>query len=503
MFERILDGLPEMARAARRLYDPDSGGYHLPTREDQQPFGLADVERMWAVHTTLQYDCIETPVADLLASLVVNTRARTILETGTSRGFSTAHLAAAARAVHGDSARVVTLDAEAVPNRFFEGSDLARSIDARGVDSLSVDPTELAGSEAFDFLFLDALRSYRHVADEVARFLPRLKVGGLFVLHDTFGFDGLGLVVLQLMQHPALEVVSLPTHRPSVPARRTPGVTILRKVAEVLPGSLVLPGRGPDLEREMINVVEWPTLVQAIGSGALRPTYVAGHQSADQTRSSRSAPLLAPAGSAPTPAPVTVDASAAADAVPASAPLLRDLPAANAATAPGLPDAVFRQLQRLTPAMRPASSPAVAPTVTTPAETPTRGAPASNLRVRAFKAQAAGDTDKAVALLQSALAVSPGDPDVICDLASLALATGEPVPAVTLARRALDVAPDHPVALFTLGMALAQGGAAAPAIRALQRVADGEGAAALRAQAGALADQVAPMLAQLRARQAA
>lgn len=501
MFERILDGLPEMARAARQLYDPDSGGYHLPTREDQQPFGLADVERMRAEHTKLQYDSIEAPVADLLASLVVNTRARTILETGTSRGFSTAHLAAAARAVHGDDARVITLDVEAVPHRFFEGAAAARSIDAHCVNSLSVDPAALTAGEPFDFLFLDSLHSYRHIADEVARFLPHLKVGGLFVLHDTFFFDGLGLAVLQLMQHPALEVVSLPTHRLHAPARRTPGVTILRKVAEVLPGSLVLPGRGPDLEREMVNLAEWPTLVNAIGSSALHPTYVAGHLPAGEARTSRSAPLLAPAGTAPTPAPVA--ANAATGAAPASTPVPRDLPAANAATAPGLPDAVFRQLQRLTPAMRPASPSAAVPAPTMPAETPTRGAPASNLRVRAFKAQAAGDTDKAVALLQSALAVSPGDPDVICDLASLALATGEPVPAVTLARRALDVVPDHPVALFTLGMALAQGGAAAPAIRALQRVAEGEGAAALRAQAGALADQVGPMLAQLRARQVA
>lgn len=127
----------------------------------------------------------------------------------------------------------------------------------------------------------------------------------------------------------------------------------------------------------------------------------------------------------------------------------------------------------------------------------------SALRQAALQAHASGALDRAVALLQQALQLSPLDPEVLCDLATMALTSGEPVPAVTLAKRALEQAPDHPIGLYTLGMALAQGGALAPAIRALQRVADGDGAAALRAQGGGLADNVVPMLERLRQLEAA
>lgn len=134
---------------------------------------------------------------------------------------------------------------------------------------------------------------------------------------------------------------------------------------------------------------------------------------------------------------------------------------------------------------------------------PAAGNGVGDLRRQALAAHAAGATDRAIALLQQALQQSAHDPEVLCDLATLALTTGDVLAAVKLARAALEQSPDHPVALYTLGMGLAQGGAAAPAIRALERVAAGDGGAALRAQTGALADNVAPMLERLRKQQAA
>jgi hypothetical protein len=170
----------------------------------------------------------------------------------------------------------------------------------------------------------------------------------------------------------------------------------------------------------------------------------------------------------------------------------------------GVADAARRRIFMLQAQPRPAASaPAPAP-APSPAPAPVAdGFGVGELRRQAMLAHATGQLDRAVDLLKQALVQSPLDHEVLCDLASMALAGGEPVAAVTLARRALERAPDHATSLYTLGMALAQGGAHAPAIRALQRVASGPGAEALRADAGALADRVAPMLERLRLLEAA
>lgn len=453
MFELVLDGLPEMARAARRLYDPESGGYHLPPRDEQKPFGLADLPRLLAQPTPPQYDCIEVPVADLLCSLVLNTRSRLILETGTSRGFSTSHLAAAARCVHGDAAQVISLDPAEVPNRFYLGSEAARSIQPRRVDSLTQDPRELAQGGEFDFLFLDSLHTYEHLGREIALFLPQLKLGGLMMLHDTFFYDGLGLTTLMLMQTPGLEVLSFPTHRRHARRLRSPGVSLFRKLAPVAPGSIVFPGELEMLRTELVSLKDPRAALPRLGMAALRPHYVAASLAQGEARGPRSAALLEPAG----------------------APAVEAPPAVAAVPAPAMPEPA---------AAVPSSQAAV-------------------LRCRAYQASASGQVDRAITLLQQALQDDPHNAEVLCDLAALALATGDVLAAVKLARATLERSPDHPVALYTLGMGLAQGGAAAPAIRALERVATGDGAAALRAQTGALADNVVPMLEKLRQLQAA
>ncbi|MBT9486932.1 MAG: class I SAM-dependent methyltransferase [Rubrivivax sp.] len=456
MFELVHARLPETVRACRLLYDTATGGYHLPSREEQPVFGLADVDRMRAAHTKLQYDCIEAPVADLLCSLVVNTRSRLILETGTSRGFSTAHLAAAARSVHGDEARVVSLDKNEVPNRFFVGGEVQASIDARLVDSLSQDPRELSQGAEFDFLFLDSMHSYDHLGQEIERFLPHLKLGGLMVLHDTFFYDGLGLVTLTLMQLPGLEVLSFPTHRRHNAKLRSPGVTLFRKVAPIAVGSLRFPREMPGLATELVAVKDPEAVLARAGMGVARAPYAAQRLPLDGPRVAGAPALLDPWQP---PVAVVVPLVVASPAPPT--PLVQMAPAAPAA-------------------------PAVA-----------------ELRRRAFDAAANGDMNRGVDLLEQALRGGAGDVDVLCDLATLALSANELVSAVKLARRALDYAPDHAPSLYALGMALAQGGAVAPAIRALRSVASGPGAAALRAELGGVAaDNVAPMLRRLEARAA-
>lgn len=489
MFERVLDELPESVRACRRLYEPETGGYHLPRRDLQEPIGLADVDRLRATHSDLQFDSIETPVADLLCSLVINTRSRLILETGTSRGFSTAHLAAAARCVHGHRARVITLDPNEVPHRFYRETPLAASIDEQRLDSLRADPMVLSGGEPFDFLFLDSMHSFDHLGQEVARYLPHLRIGGLMALHDTFYYDGLGLLTLQLMQLPGLEALSFPTHRQHSAGRRSPGVTLFRKVAPIAVGSIRLPQTLALLTTELVRIQDPEELVSHLGLAALRAPYQAQGLLTGGPRTVTSPALLSPwlpVDAAPAP-PITA-------ARPAEEPVV-----SRRKPAPSLPPLVAPGAAALAASVPPALAPATVsagldrqPLPVEPART------VSELRRRAFAATGQGRLDEGIGLLTQALEGGPQDVNVLCDLATLALSSGDLPAAVKLSRHALAYEPDHASSLFALGMALARGGAEAPACRALQRVASGPGAAALRAELGGeAAEQVRVVLQRL------
>ena len=295
MFEKLLDLLPESVRACRRLYDPQTGGYHLPLREANHPISLAQVDAMRERHTQPQYDCIEVPVADLLGSLVINIRAQLILETGTSRGFSTAHLAAAARCVHGPDAKVISIDLAPTANLMFEGSPLASTIVAVKADSLQIDLAPLTAGAEFDFLFLDSLHSYAHLSREIERFLPMLKVGGLLALHDTFFYDGLGLVTLMLMQLDGLETLSMPTHRLHAHQTRSPGVSLFRKLAPIAASELRFPRGAPTLQLELVHIEDPGAIANHLGMAALRRDYVAQGLLAASARDWDSPALLAPA----------------------------------------------------------------------------------------------------------------------------------------------------------------------------------------------------------------
>lgn len=295
MFETLLEHLPEPARACRRLYDPATGGYHLPPRPEHHHITLADVPALRARHSQVQYDCIELPVADLLSSLVINTHSRLILETGTSRGFSTSHLAAAARCVHGDAAKVITLDLAPTPEPMFAGSALATSIDNIQTDSIRYDLAGKLAGEPVDFMFLDSLHSYEHLSREIERFLPLLKVGGLLALHDTFFFDGLGLVTLMLMQFDGIEALSLPTHRRHARQVRSPGVSLFRKMLPIGDRDLRFP-RGLDtLATELVHIQDPAPIAERLGLPAMRRHYQAQRLLDLEQRTGKNLALLEPA----------------------------------------------------------------------------------------------------------------------------------------------------------------------------------------------------------------
>jgi len=300
MYEYLLELLPESVRTCRALYDYANGGYPIPVRAQNHQLRMSDLDEYRRTYDKLQFDPVEAPVADLLYSLVVNTRSAVILETGTSRGFSTSHLAAGA-AVSGEShARVITIDKERLPHRFFEGSQIERLITPINDDSLTCNLGAATGGHEIDFLFLDSYHNYAHLAGEVQRFLPKLRLGGMLALHDTFYYDGLGLVVLHLMRNEALETVSLSTHRThrNVNGGRSPGVTLFRKIAPVDAEQLRFPDLSGVADRELVNLSNSASLLAQGGGHFARHHYEAARQASLPKRGHSDPALLEPFGHA-------------------------------------------------------------------------------------------------------------------------------------------------------------------------------------------------------------
>lgn len=229
MFEVLHDNLPEAVKLFRRQYDPATGGYQVPPREAFSGIS-ADIVSTWT-NLRPMYDSVEVPVADLLFSLCYNAHAVNILETGTSRGFSTCHLAAAVKENNG---KVVTLDLAPAKHLLWQGTDLDEYvIPFFGNSSIAslTKAKDAIGDKQFDVLFLDSLHSYEHLIDEIITFEPLLRVGGLILLHDTLFYDALAFVVDDLEVDSRFQVTTIETHRLHHARTRCPGVTIARKSA--------------------------------------------------------------------------------------------------------------------------------------------------------------------------------------------------------------------------------------------------------------------------------
>jgi predicted O-methyltransferase YrrM len=295
MLEFLFNSLPESARACRRLYQPENGGYNLPPRDRNHLLRESQLADYVRDYSKVQYDCVEVPVADLLYTLVVNTHARRVLETGTSRGFSTCHLAAGVACNHGDAGLVVSVDLEALPSRFFENSAVGRCVQAVTADSLAWDPAPVLGDEPLDFIFFDSLHSYEHLGAEIARYLPLLRTGGLFALHDSFFYDALALVVLHLQRTELVEALSLPSHRRHQgEGMRCPGVTLFRKIAPIAPGQVCFPDLAGLVSGEVVSLPQPERVVQRLGSVGATRHYVAHGMADAGPRKTTSPSLLAP-----------------------------------------------------------------------------------------------------------------------------------------------------------------------------------------------------------------
>jgi predicted O-methyltransferase YrrM len=150
---------------------------------------------------------VESDTAELLAVLIRATRARMILELGTSNGYSTIWLADAAEDSGG---RVTSIDFDAARTAMARES---LALAGLHVELLSGDAGELlrdAPDEAWDFIFLDAER------DAYAGYWPYLL--------RTLRADGGLLAVDNVLSHPdeVVELTALVEAEPSVSSTVVP-----------------------------------------------------------------------------------------------------------------------------------------------------------------------------------------------------------------------------------------------------------------------------------------
>jgi predicted O-methyltransferase YrrM len=227
MLEYLFDNLPDHVKWFRRRYDPVSGGYKVPAKFDFKGID-SDCTEGWD-NLPIQYDSIELPVADAAYSIAINNYSSNILETGTSRGFSTSHLAVAAKANNGT---VITIDPHPAPHLLWENSDLSSTI--KLIRKLSTDAKtdvqSILNGQKLDLLFLDSFHSYHNLANEILTYEPLLKINGIILLHDTLFYDSLAYIVHELKQNSRFETITIETHRRHYPRSRCTGLTIIKKI---------------------------------------------------------------------------------------------------------------------------------------------------------------------------------------------------------------------------------------------------------------------------------
>lgn len=119
---------------------------------------------------------------------------------------------------------------------------------------------------------------------------------------------------------------------------------------------------------------------------------------------------------------------------------------------------------------------------------------AASLQAQARSALAAGDADRAIDGLEAALAIAPGHPQLVLDLAEAARAQGMQGKALHYYRTVLEREPQNLTALAGEGATLAEKGALEKARRNLARLEGlcGSGCVATRVVAMAIARGPAP-----------
>ena len=202
---RLPKELSEQATLYASLYNFQTGGYKSAIRAETPVLTPEICQHYWASIPSEQeqYDSVELEVALFLYNIVKMTQARRVIETGTSRGFSSSFLAAALQG----RGMLITIDPADILH-LWDKADLDRVIQwipaiSTTSDTLDKVKTLLSGAQA-DLIFLDSLHSYENLITEISVYERLLRLGGTFVLHDTLFYDCLAPVVHQMMKESSL-----------------------------------------------------------------------------------------------------------------------------------------------------------------------------------------------------------------------------------------------------------------------------------------------------------
>jgi predicted O-methyltransferase YrrM len=199
------------------LYEPKTGGWLVPTPAGKEVFDI-------------KYDAVEREVGHLYAAFVSMVQPKTILETGVSRGYSTACLGYALKNI-GKDGHVWAIDSFFFPH-LWDGTDLAPYITF--INKTSQEALEDLKHMSFDLLVIDSEHDYDTCFWEVCHYEELLKTNGYILMHDSIFFDGVAAVVRQLGSNQRFELVTLVTPRThgNPESLRRPGLTIVRKIRD-------------------------------------------------------------------------------------------------------------------------------------------------------------------------------------------------------------------------------------------------------------------------------
>lgn len=128
----------------------------------------------------------------ILLSLIVGIRARSVLELGAFEGTSTVPLAMAA-ALNGGRVVAVELD----PERLATAAHRLVDNGIENADLCNVDAITFLKDKrgTFDFAFVDDDHGYAHVQEEIELLIPLMNPGGIIAMHDVLGVFGLDRIV--------------------------------------------------------------------------------------------------------------------------------------------------------------------------------------------------------------------------------------------------------------------------------------------------------------------
>jgi predicted O-methyltransferase YrrM len=146
----------------------------------------------------------EPSVSRFLYQLACMLPARTIIELGCFTGWSTAHLAQAAR-THGGSVWAVDPSADylAAAQSNLRRHGLEDRVE--WLEGFSLEPTVMRNlPRNADLIFLDTSHSHPETRDEVLAYTPHLSPAGCLVLHDAISAPGVRRSLDELSGHYAI-----------------------------------------------------------------------------------------------------------------------------------------------------------------------------------------------------------------------------------------------------------------------------------------------------------